>query len=119
MLTRIPHAAAICAGLIASVLPASTPRAATYRPVYVCRDAVPVTFSDRPCGLPAEARVLRVHDPGPGSAPSVARAPSTESTRPKVEPRIAEAKPPAADDRCRRLREERERLDDVTRAGGS
>lgn len=89
------------------------------RPVFVCRGGVPVIFSDRPCGELAEARELRVLDPGPGRAPSVARVPPKEATRPRVELQVAEARPVSTDDRCRRLREERERLDGRMRAGYS
>ena len=97
--------------------------AAIDRPIYVCRDATSVAFSDRPCGPISEARVLRVHDPGPGLAASIEPARPRESTRPRTGPRaadaVAEAEPVAADNRCRRLREERERLDDRMRAGYS
>lgn len=123
MVTPTPHAAAILSGLIVGCLTATLAHCATGRPIYVCTQAVPVVFSDRPCGPSAEARVLRVHDPGPGRGPSVAHEPTHEATRPKAgpvaEPRVAEAKPRATDDRCRRLRDERERLDDRMRAGYS
>jgi hypothetical protein len=83
----------------------------------VCSHAVPVIFSDLPCGTSAEARVLRVHDPGPGRAASVARAPTRETARPRPEPPAPEAKHVESDERCRKLRDERERLNDRMRAG--
>jgi hypothetical protein len=116
MVTRTSHAAVVCAGLMVSCLAAATPRASINRPIFVCR-GVPVIFSDHPCGPLAEARVLHFHDPGPGRASSVAQVPSKEATRPRTEPRTTDARPVATDDRCRRLREERERLDQRMRAG--
>jgi hypothetical protein len=110
---------AVSACLAVGCLSAATPRAATNRPVFVCRGAVPVTFSDRPCGLLAEARVLHVDEPGPGGAASVTPAPSKEATRPRIEANAPDARPNSVDDRCRRLLEERERLDDRMRAGYS
>lgn len=99
--------------------PQASPPAPTWRtrPIFVCGHAVPVIFSDRPCGTSAEARVLRVHDPGPGRAASIARAPTRETTTPRPEPRAPEPKRAESDERCRKLREERERLDDRMRAG--
>jgi hypothetical protein len=91
------------------------------RPIFVCRDAVPVIFADRPCGQFAEARVLQVHEPGPGQVASVAHVPPVDSVKPRAEPRVAEAgpAPTARDERCRRLRAQRERLDDRMRSGYS
>jgi hypothetical protein len=121
MLTRIPRGAAILAGLTLSCIAAAAQSAATSRPIYVCSRATPVIFSDRPCGPLAETRVLHVPDPGPGSGPgrvsSVASAPAKDATRPRTEPRVADAKPVDRDDRCRQLREERRRLDDRMRGG--
>jgi len=101
--------------------PQTSPPVPTWRtrPIFVCGHAVPVIFSDRPCGTTAEARVLRVHDPGPGRAASVARAPTRETTRPRPEPQAPEAKHVESDERCRKLRDERERLNDRMRAGYS
>lgn len=119
MLTPTFRIVEISASLAIGCLAAAPAPAATDRPVFVCHGGAPVIFSDRPCGPLAEARVLRVHDPGPGLAASVVPAPSKESTRPRTEPRVADAKPVAANERCRRLHEERERLDDRMRAGYS
>ena len=119
MLTRLPRANATITGLAITCLGATAPGAATDRPVFVCRGPATVIFSDRPCGPLAEARVLQVPEPGPGAAPSVARAPTTEATRPLPKPQVADAKPLEKDDRCRRLRDQRERLDDQMRAGYS
>ncbi len=104
----------------ATPTPAQTPQPAPTwrtRPIFVCGHAVPVIFSDRPCGTSAEARVLRVHDPGPGRAASVAGTPARETTRLRPEPRAPEPKRVQSDERCRKLRDERERLDDRMRAG--
>ncbi|MCJ7451862.1 MAG: DUF4124 domain-containing protein [Steroidobacteraceae bacterium] len=84
MLKRILRAAAVVAGLACTCLATMPAPAATHRPVYVCRDAGPVVFSDRPCGPTSEARVLRVHDPGPGKAPSIEPAPPREATLPRT-----------------------------------
>jgi len=84
MLNRILHTAASVAGLAGACLAALPATAATHRPVYVCRDARPVVFSDRPCGAATEARVLRVADGGPGNAPSIEPAPPREVTLPRT-----------------------------------
>jgi hypothetical protein len=99
--------------------PQESPPVPTWRtrPIFVCGHAVPVIFSDRPCGASAEARVLRVHDPGPGRAASIARAPTRETATRRPEPRAPEPKQVEPDERCRKLRDERERLDDRMRAG--
>jgi len=123
MLNRIFRAAAAIASLACACTPTTAASASADRPVYVCRSAGLVTFSDRPCGPVSEARVLRVHDPGPGRAASLEPAPTGESTRPRTGRQPAEAATNAgavaADDRCRKLRAERERLDDRMRAGYS
>ncbi len=84
MLERNLRAAAVVAGIACTCLATMPAAAATHRPVYVCRDAGPVVFSDRPCGPTSEARVLRAHDPGPGKAPSIAPAPPGEATLPRT-----------------------------------
>ena len=119
MYTRTHRSAVILTGLAIGCLATTPSPAATDRQVFVCHGAGPVTFSDRPCGLLAEPRVLRVQDPGPGRASTVVQVSSGDSTRPRTEPRVADAKPVAADNRCRQLRDERERLDDRMRAGYS
>jgi hypothetical protein len=68
----------------AAPTPSQTPQPAPTwrtRPIFVCGHAVPVIFSDRPCGTSAETKQVE------------------------------------ADERCRKLRDERERLDDRMRAG--
>ncbi len=123
MLNRIFRAAAAIAGLASAFVATIPASASTDRPVYVCRTFGPVIFSDRPCGPISEARVLHVHDPGPGRAASLEPAPPGASTRPRASRQAADAvadvRPVAADNRCRRLREERERLDSRMRAGYS
>jgi hypothetical protein len=89
------------------------------RPIFVCRGAVPVIFADRPCGQFAETRVLQVREPAPGRAASVVHPPPTDATRPLTEPQTRDASTTARDERCRRLRAQRERLDDRMRSGYS
>ena len=123
MLNRTFRAATTVAGLAWACLATMPAPAATGRPVFVCRGAEAVTFSDLPCGPISEARVLRVHDPGPGVAASIEPAPPGESTKPRTVRQTAgaaeDARPVAADNRCRKLREERDRLDARMRAGYS
>ena len=90
------------------------------RTVFVCTDALPVTFADRPCSPGAELRQLRVLEPPPGRAPSLAPAVSSASTRPA--PSHPATETDAADphaERCRVLLEQRGRLNDRMRAGYS
>ena len=123
MLTPTCRAFALPACLAVLGLAAAPLPAAIDRPVYVCRNATPVAYSDRPCGPLAEARVLRIHEPGPGRAPSIEPAPSRAATRPRAEPRVpagsAGASAATADSRCRQLHEARDRLDERMRAGYS
>ena len=90
------------------------------RIVFVCADALPVTFADRPCSPAAESRQLRVLEPPPGRAPSLAPPVGTASTRPEsLRPAAAaDASDPRAE-RCHTLLEQRDRLNDRMRAGYS
>ena len=90
------------------------------RTVFVCADALPVTFADRPCSPGAESRQLRVLEPPPGRAPSLAPAAVAASTRPASGRPVTEPDPvdPRAE-RCRTLLEQRDRLNDRMRAGYS
>lgn len=90
------------------------------RIVFVCADALPVTFADRPCSPAAESRQLRVLEPPSGRAPSLAPPVGTASTRPaSVRPAAeADASDPRTE-RCRTLLEQRDRLNDRMRAGYS
>ena len=127
VLTLSPHAPS---GATAATQAGTTPEAvhpevtARLRPtrvgrtVFVCADALPVTFADRPCGPAAESRQLRVLEPPPGRAPSLAAAAGAASTRPA--PGRTAAEPDAADpraERCRTLLAQREALNDRMRAG--
>jgi len=93
------------------------------RPIFVCRSRAPVIYSDRPCGPTSEERSLQVQvqaqEPQPGRAASTvpAAAPAATLPRPRPEPKIDD--PDAGDSRCRRLREQREKLDDRMRTGYS
>ena len=90
------------------------------RIVFVCADALPVTFADRPCSPGAESRQVRVLEPPPGRAPSLAPPVGTASTRPEsLRPAAAaDASDPRAE-RCHTLLEQRDRLNDRMRAGYS
>jgi hypothetical protein len=107
VLTPAFRAAAVSAGLAIACIAVAPAPAATDRPVFVCRNSTPVIYSDRPCGPLAETCMLRLHDHGPGLAPSVELAIPREATRPLVEPRDTVAKPVLTRDLCRRLRVER------------
>jgi hypothetical protein len=91
------------------------------RPIFVCRSRAPVIYSDRPCGSTSVERALQVpaQQPRPGGVASTvpAAAPAATLPRPQPEPKIDE--PDAGDSRCRRLREQREQLDDRMRTGYS
>jgi hypothetical protein len=89
------------------------------RAIFVCRNHAPVTFSDRPCGPAGEERTLKVHEPRPGRAVSTVPAAAPATTLPRVQTEPKEPKPDTADSRCRRLREQREKLDDQMRTGYS
>lgn len=97
---------------------AATP-ARRSRAIFVCRGAVPVIFADRPCGQFAETRVLQLDEPAPGRAASVVHVPPADATRPRSEPQARDTSTTARDERCRRLRTQRERLDDRMRSGYS
>lgn len=89
------------------------------RAVYVCADALPVTFSDRPCGPLPELRMIRVREPPPGSAPGVRPAKAEASPRPAVRRPPAEPVPDAREERCRRLLAQRDAINERMRAGYS
>ena len=89
------------------------------RPVYVCRDAIPVVFSDRPCGPVTERRSLDIFEPGPGQAATTIRLVPSASTRPRKQPIADELHPAGRDDQCKRLRDQLETLDDQMRSGYS
>ena len=93
------------------------------RPIFVCRARAPVIYSDRPCGSTSVERALQVpvpvQQPRHGGVASTvpAAAPAATLPRPQPEPKIDD--PDAGDSRCRRLREQREKLDDRMRTGYS
>ncbi len=89
------------------------------RAIFVCGRARPVIFSDRPCGADFEERELKVEVPEPaaGRVASTTPAPARAETRPRPKPALDDDKPSAQDERCRALREEREKLDDHMRSG--
>lgn len=95
------------------------PSARQFRAVFVCRDAVPVIFADRPCGQFAETLGLHYSAPGPGLASTTIRPPAPAATRPRVEPHADDAATRAKDASCRRLKEQRARIDDHMREGYS
>jgi hypothetical protein len=89
------------------------------RPVYVCRDAIPVVFSDRPCGSIVEQRALDVVQPAPGQAATIMRAAPPASTKPRALPAGDDLRPTQRADRCKRLWDQLEKLDDRMRSGYS
>jgi hypothetical protein len=97
------------------------PQARRTRAIFVCRRAPPVIFSDRPCGQLFEERKLKVEIPQPtvGRVASTSPSPAPAQTRPRVQPAPREETPSAADERCRRLRDQLEKLDDRMRTGYS
>jgi hypothetical protein len=89
------------------------------RLVFVCRGVAPVIFSDRPCGQLFEEHLLEVSVPVAGRVASTAPAPAPAATRPRVQPTPSDEKVRANDDLCRRLREQREKIDQRMRTGYS
>lgn len=90
-----------------------------HRPIFVCRSAGPVIFSDRPCGQFAEARELSFVEPGPGLVATIVRPPPPAATKPRAEPRPPDAKPEERAVRCQRLLDQREKLNARMREGYS
>ena len=89
------------------------------RAIFVCRSHAPVTFSDRPCGPAGEERSLKVYEPQPGRVASTVPAAAPATTLPRAQPEPEEPQPDTGESRCRRLRDQRENLDDRMRAGYS
>jgi hypothetical protein len=89
------------------------------RAIFVCRDAVPVIFSDLPCGPAVEERSMKLQEPQPGRAASTVPPAAPATTLPRAQPEPKEPQPDTGDSRCRRLRDQREKLDDHMRAGYS
>lgn len=101
--------------------PAKAPSRRT-RPIFVCRVRGVVIFSDLPCGPAGEERSLRVAEPAPGGTAATAPAPPRAATRPRPEPRdpgTPDSRTLSVDDRCRRLRDQRDALDERMRTGYS
>ena len=89
------------------------------RAIFVCRSLAPVTFSDRPCGPVVEERSMRVQQPQPGGTASTVPRAAPAATLPRVQTEPKEPQPDTGESRCRRLREQREKLDDQMRSGYS
>ena len=91
------------------------------RAIFVCHETPPVTFSDRPCGQLFEQRSFRVDTPGTtaGRVATTSPAPAPATTRPRPEPVPKNERVRAGDERCRKLRDQLERLDDRMRTGYS
>jgi len=101
---------------------ASTAPSRRTRPIFVCRTQGVVIFSDLPCGPAGEERSLRIAEPAPGGTVTTAPAPARAATRPRPEPRepgARDSRTLGVDDRCRRLRDQRDALDDRMRSGYS
>jgi hypothetical protein len=88
--------------------------------VFVCHALGHVIYSDRPCGPMAQQQVVKTSPPSAGQAASIAKAPPPAATRPKPEqsPR-QEATRATPSNRCSKLREQLEALDDRMRTGYS
>jgi hypothetical protein len=78
-----------------------------------------VIFSDLPCGPAQEERAMTVNEPQPGRAASTVPAAAPATTLPRAQPEPKESETDSREMRCRRLREQREKLDDHMRAGYS
>jgi hypothetical protein len=90
------------------------------RAVFVCHALGHVIFSDRPCGPMAQQQFVKTSPPSAGQAASTAKAPPAAATRPRLEPSPRqEATRAAPSNRCTKLREQLESLDDRMRTGYS
>jgi hypothetical protein len=87
------------------------------RAVFVCRGQVPVIFSDRPCGPGVEERAMSVPEPQAGRAASTVPRAAPAATLPRRQPEPQQSQPDDDQSHCRRLRDQREKLDDQMRAG--
>jgi hypothetical protein len=91
------------------------------RAVFVCRGAGPVVFSDLPCGpvLREHEVSLQLSSSAGGASATTTPAKPAAATRPLPEPALeidTVASDPTAR-RCRRLREQLDKLDDRMRTG--
>ena len=89
------------------------------RAIFVCRDHAPVIFSDRPCGPGVEERAISVPEPQSGRTASTVPRTAPAATLPRRQPEAQESQPDDDQSHCRRLRDQREKLDDQMRAGYS
>jgi hypothetical protein len=90
------------------------------RSVFVCRGGAAPEYSDRPCGLSAESRVVAY--PGPGQVATTVPAAPVASTRPRRQPAREENEPVAPDprqERCASIERQIEAVDGRMRAGYS
>jgi hypothetical protein len=98
----------------------STDKPLRSRAVFVCHALGHVIYSDRPCGPIAQQQVVKTSPPSAGQVASTAKAPPPAATRPQLEP---SPRPQAARDapsnRCSKLREQLDTLNDRMRAGYS
>lgn len=100
------------------VPPPANPR--RHREVFVCHEGGVPVYTDRPCGSAVASRNLVVDAPRPGAAASTSPPAPRASTRPRA--RAVEAPAPAVpaiEDRCARLHERLDELNDRMRAGYS
>lgn len=102
------------AGSAPTVIPARR----TNRLVYACRDGGIPMFSDRPCGESSLLRSLEVYTPArAGRAPSTEAEPAKATTRPAVAPREAVRALKESAEKCERLQQSLDDVDDRMRAG--
>jgi hypothetical protein len=90
-----------------------------HRLIYACRDDTIPMFSDRPCIGATQTRVVSIAPPAAGRSPTTEPAPPRATTRPRpvVDPAPVTRDPSV--DRCLRLREQLEAIDDRMRSGYS
>lgn len=104
--------------VVESVLPPAQPRRS--RPVFVCREASTVVFSDRPCDPAGENRIIEWAAASPaGAVPRTVPPAPKSSTRPR--PAAADAATGLVQQvqRCHDLRKQLEAVDDRMRQGYS
>lgn len=95
------------------------PKPTRSRAVFVCHSLGHVIFSDRPCGPTLEQHTVTTTTPPTGQAASTVPPPARAATRPRVQPSPKPEPLRVGNDRCVKLREQLEKLDDRMRSGYS
>jgi len=90
----------------------------THRLVFACREGNLAVFSDRPCGEAAVLRSLEVSQPAAsGRPPTTEPVPARAATRPAPLRDTQARQLEQAAERCERLQQDVEQIDDRMRAG--